>query len=94
MSFGCWEYEIPPKNHVFGFEDYKQFRAWFYSDEILAKLSNNGFELSVYDTGNSTVLLGNAQLTFEKSSRKVASFPLNISKETLEFNLDALKIPV
>lgn len=29
------DYGFTPGEHVFGFEDYRQFRSWFYSDIVL-----------------------------------------------------------
>lgn len=86
------DYGFTPGEHVFGFEDYRQFRSWFYSDIVLKALSDDGFELSVYDCPESDTIVGNTQLTFNKQTAvKRASFPLDIGKETLQFNLDALK---
>lgn len=48
----------------FAFESYESFRSWFFNDEFLEKAKALGFELVRYETGDSTVILGNAQCAF------------------------------
>lgn len=86
------EYAFTPREHIFGFEDYRQFRSWFYSDDVLAALSGRNFQLSVYDVPDTDTILGNTQLTFNcETAKKLASLPLNLSAETFQFHLDSLK---
>lgn len=89
---GISQYGTPPREHIFGFEDYRQFRSWFYSDDVLTALSGRNFQLSVYDVPDTDTILGNTQLTFNReTAKKLASLPLNLSAETFQFHLDSLK---
>ena len=38
-------------NHRFGFENIEQLRRWFFDDDILNKLKEIGFQISIYKTG-------------------------------------------
>ena len=51
---------------IFGFSTLKQYRNWFYSDEILAELAALGVKLKVYKTKD--FAKGNTQMMARKET--------------------------
>ncbi len=54
------------ENYIFGFSTLKQYRNWFYSDEILAELAALGVKLKVYKTKD--FAKGNTQMMARKET--------------------------
>lgn len=50
----------------FAFKDHAQYRAWFYSDEMLTIMHALGLGLAEYDVCALDVVLGNAQCIFRR----------------------------
>lgn len=63
---------IMDRGYFFGFNSQDQLRRWFYADEWLVKLDQNGFNLSVYEVPPQYVFVGHTQAVFlrEKATQK------------------------
>lgn len=68
-------------DYVFGFDSLKQFRAWFYSDDLLTQLERAGIVLRAYSTA--FYFVGNSQAVFLKSDHTEANIIEEISLKTL-----------
>lgn len=50
----------------FGFKDHAQYRAWFYSDEMLTNMQARGLGLVEYEVCALNLAIGNAQCIFRR----------------------------
>jgi hypothetical protein len=55
----------------FGFSSLEQLRSWFYNDDWIRNISNEGIVLSIYEAED--VYFGNSQLCFNRSSAVLKS---------------------
>ena len=60
-------------NFVFGFSSIEQLRAWFYEDEVIEWLHENGFSLVVYE---GIAYHGNCQSIVRQGSKQIQKLSL------------------
>lgn len=61
-----WETLMDWNKFKFGFSTYAQYRAWFYSNEILAEMQKRGVVLSIYKVEEHYV--GHTQAIYREST--------------------------
>lgn len=52
--------------YFFGFKGHGQYRAWFYSDEMLEVMAGLNLELVEFEVDAEHVVIGNAQVIFKR----------------------------
>jgi len=56
--------------NIFGFVSEEQFKFWFYNDEYIDLLIEDGFRMTIYEVPDEYVYIGSTQVIFNSNHAK------------------------